>query len=75
MEIASVYRDANGVVWWGGKGGLWRQRKEQFDFSPQPKGMMFNSPDWLWEVIPNNLDGGLWVGLGDVGLINYQDGN
>ena len=74
MEIACVCRDASDVVWWGGLGGVWRQRNEQFDFFPQPKGLSFNNLDWLWEVIPNSLDGGVWVGLGDVGLISFKDG-
>ena len=73
MEIASVYRDGNDVVWWGGHGKIWRQRNDHFDSFAQPKGMTFDSLDWLWEVIPNNLDSGLWVGLGDFGLIHFKD--
>jgi signal transduction histidine kinase len=74
MEISSVYHDSNGVVWWGGHGGIWRQRNDRFDFFPQPKGMTSESFDWLWEVIPDDLSGGLWVRLGDFGLIHFKDG-
>jgi len=71
MEISSVYRDSNYVVWWGGHGGIWRQRNGRFDFFPQPKDTMF---DWLWEVIRSDFNGGLWAGLGDFGLIHFKDG-
>jgi signal transduction histidine kinase/ligand-binding sensor domain-containing protein len=71
MDIASVHRDSNGVVWWGGHGGIWRQFNGRFDFFPQPKGTTF---DWLWEVVPDGSGGGLWVGLGDSGLIHFKDG-
>lgn len=73
MEIASVYGSAGDVAWWGGHGGIWRQRKEQFDFFPQPKGLTFNDLDWMWEVIPNGSNSGLWVSLGDVGLISFKE--
>ncbi|MBC7898527.1 MAG: ATPase [Saprospiraceae bacterium] len=73
IEIASVNSGAGDVVWWGGHGGIWRQRNEQFDFFPQPKGLTFNDLDWMWEVMPNSSGNGLWVGLGDVGLISFKN--
>lgn len=74
MEVASVYRESSDIVWWGGHGGIWRQRGEQFDFFPQPKGLTFNDLDWMWEVLPAGRNGGLLVGLGDVGLIGFRNG-
>ena len=70
MQISSVYREPNGDVWWGGHGGIWHRRKDRSDFFPQPKNTL---PDFVWEVI-NGGEGGLWIGLGDLGLIHFKDG-
>jgi signal transduction histidine kinase/ligand-binding sensor domain-containing protein len=70
MEIASVYQDPQGIVWWGGQGGVWRQRKERFDFFPQPIG----TDDWFWEIFPAADRGGLWARLGDRDLVHFNDG-
>lgn len=71
-HISSVYRDGGGVVWWGINGGVWRQQNNRFDFFPQPKD---TKTEWIWEVIRGDADGGLWVGLGDVGLVYFKDGS
>jgi signal transduction histidine kinase/ligand-binding sensor domain-containing protein len=70
MEFSSVYRDHGGTVWWGSNGGIWKQVKGRFDFFPQPVGAY----DWFWEVFPNDESGGLWAGMGDVGLVHFKDG-
>lgn len=70
-QVSSVYRDPGGDVWWGCSGGILRQRKGQFEFFPQPGG---TPKDWVWEIIRSADDGGLWVGLGDVGLVHFKDG-
>ena len=70
MEVASVYPDPQGVVWWGGQGGIWRQINNRFDFYPQPIG----SDDWFWEVFPADDEGGLWTRLGDHDLVHFKDG-
>jgi signal transduction histidine kinase/ligand-binding sensor domain-containing protein len=73
MEISSVYRDADsGDVWWGGAGGIWRRRENQADFFPQPN--MSGAPEFVWEIFRADDSGGLWVGLGDVGLIYFNNG-
>ncbi len=69
--ISSFYRADGGVVWWGGFGGVWRQQNDRFDFFLQPPD---TKTDWVWEVIRADADGGLWIGLGDVGLIYFKDG-
>lgn len=56
INISSFYRAANGTVWWGGYGGVWRQQANRFDFFPQPKETKI---DWIWEVIRADADGGL----------------
>jgi signal transduction histidine kinase/ligand-binding sensor domain-containing protein len=66
---SSVYRDPTGIVWWGAHGGLWRQEQNRFSFFAQPPG----TPDWIWEVMRAD-DDGLWVGLGDVGLVHFKNG-
>jgi len=70
-RISSVYRESLSNVWWGARGGLWRQHDDKFDFFPQPKRLAI---DWVWEVFPDDRDGGLWVALGDFGLIHFKDG-
>jgi signal transduction histidine kinase/ligand-binding sensor domain-containing protein len=70
MEVSSVCQDSNGVVWWGAHGGMWRQQNELFDYFPEPKNA---SLDWFWEVIPSDSHGGLWVGVGDVGMFHFKD--
>ncbi len=69
MRVASVWRDSGGTIWWGAQGGVWRQQNNRFDFFPQSIG----SFDMLWEVIPDD-SGGLWIGLGDIGLTHFKDG-
>jgi signal transduction histidine kinase/ligand-binding sensor domain-containing protein len=67
---SSVYRGRRGEIWWGGRGGLVRQRGATFTRFPQPG----NVPeDFIWEVVGSD-DGGLWAGLGDVGLVHFKDG-
>ena len=70
-RISSVYRESESTVWWGGLGGLWRQQNDRFDFFPQPERF---AVDWVWEVFPDDSEGGLWVELGDFGLIHFKNG-
>lgn len=70
-RISSVYRESPSVVWWGARGGIWRQQDARFEFFPQPKRL---ATDWMWEVFPDDRDGGLWVVLGDFGLVHFKDG-
>ena len=70
MEVASLYRDPAGIVWWGSSGGIWKQHKGRFEFFPQPVG----SNDWFWEIFPADESGGLWTRLGDLGLVHFKDG-
>lgn len=67
---SSVWREPSGVIWWGAHAGLWRQQRDDFSFFPQPSGTTL---DWIWEVMRAD-DNGLWVGLGDVGLVHFKDG-
>lgn len=70
-NISSFYRGANGTIWWGASGGIWRQQNGRFEFFPQPKDA---KTEWIWEIIRGEADGGLWIGLGDVGLVYFKDG-
>ena len=71
IKASSVYRDADGVVWWGGQGGIWRQKDSRFEFFRQPKS---SQSEWFWEVFPATAQGGLWARLGDVDLVHFRDG-
>ena len=68
---ASLYQDSSGDTWWGCFGGILRQRKQQYDYFPQPKDTV---KDWAWEIFKADDQGGLWISLGEVGLIYFKDG-
>ena len=70
--IASVCRDLDGEIWWGAGGGVIRQRGMNFEIFEQPPSLGIH--DWLWEVIPDAENGGLWLSVGDVGLVHFKDG-
>jgi signal transduction histidine kinase/ligand-binding sensor domain-containing protein len=69
-EVSSVCHDSNGVVWWGAHGGMWRQQNGLFDYFPEPKNADI---DWFWEVVSSDSDGGVWAGVGDVGVFHFKD--
>lgn len=70
FQISSVHRDDRGDVWWGGAGGVVRQRGEEVTLFQQPA----DTPsDYVWEIVRAD-EGGLWMGLGDVGLVHFDDG-
>jgi PAS domain S-box-containing protein len=70
-QISSVFRDSNGDVWWGTRTGIWRQRGTTFTFFPLPREAV---PDWIYDIIPDRREGGLWIKLGDVGFIHFRQG-
>jgi signal transduction histidine kinase/ligand-binding sensor domain-containing protein len=70
-SIASVYRDRHGTVWWGARGGVWRQVGDRFDHFPQPGNA---ARQWIWEIFRGDDEGGLWLGFGDVGLNYLKNG-
>lgn len=69
LEIYSVCRDSQGVIWWGAHGGILKQDKEHFHFFSHP-GEDAN----IWELVPDEQNGGLWVRLGDTGAFHFKDG-
>ena len=69
-RASSVFRASNGDVWWGCYDGLWRQRGAGFEFFPLPAGVVH---DFIYEIFPGDGDG-LWVRLGDVGLVHFSSG-
>ncbi len=69
-RVASVLRDSNGDAWWGGRTGIWRQRGTEFKYFPLAKAAI---PDWMREIIPSR-EGGLWIKLGDVGFVHFNEG-
>jgi signal transduction histidine kinase/ligand-binding sensor domain-containing protein len=70
-QLASVYYNSSSEIWWGGHGGIWRQREQVFDFFPEPK---FADFEWFWELVASDQKGGLWAGVGDIGLLHFKDG-
>jgi PAS domain S-box-containing protein len=70
-QVSSVFRDANGDIWWGSHSGVWRQRGTAFKHFPLPKDIV---PDWIYEIMPGGPDGGLWIKLGDIGFVHFNQG-
>ncbi|HEX8638872.1 MAG TPA: two-component regulator propeller domain-containing protein, partial [Pyrinomonadaceae bacterium] len=68
---SSLYQDADGSNWWGSTGGIWHQQNKNFKLFPQPKSSVGT---YLWEIFRADDDGGLWVNLGDDGLVYFKDG-
>ena len=71
IRVCSVLRDANGDVWWGSRTGIWRQRGAKFNYFLLPTSAV---PDWMWDLIPSRTDNGVWVKLGDVGFVYFNQG-
>lgn len=70
LQVASVYRDSDGTVWWGSNGGIWKQSKDRFEFFRHPAGPSV----WFWEIFRAPDPGGLWTRLGDLGLAHFNNG-
>jgi signal transduction histidine kinase/ligand-binding sensor domain-containing protein len=71
-RASSVFRGSNGDVWWGCDTGVWRQRGTKFKHFPLPKAT--EPPAFIYEIIPNRDEGGLWVRVGDLGLVHFKQG-
>jgi len=70
--VSSVFRDAGGDAWWGSRAGIWRQRGSDFTFFHLPKDAV---PDWMWDIMATSDNRGMWVKLGDVGLVRFNQGD
>ena len=69
--VSSVYRDPGGAVWWGGFAAMLREQGGAFTGTiPGPRG----PDDWMWEIVPGPAPGALWVSVGDVGLVAFENG-
>jgi signal transduction histidine kinase/ligand-binding sensor domain-containing protein len=69
--VSSVLRDGDGDVWWGSHDGIWRQKDAMFQYFHLPKGAV---PDWMWDLMQSADNNGIWVKLGDVGLVRFKQG-
>jgi signal transduction histidine kinase/streptogramin lyase len=70
-QVASVLREPNGDVWWGGRSGVLLQRGTSFKFFPLPKGSV---QDWMYDMTTSTPDGGLWIKLGGIGFVHFREG-
>ena len=70
-QIASVLRAPNGDTWWGTRDRIWRMRGSTFTSFLLPPAA---TPDFMWDMMPSVPDGGLWVKLGDVGFVHFNEG-
>lgn len=70
-QIVSVVRTPNGDIWWGARDRIWRMRDSTFKYFLLPPAA---TPDFMWDIMPSVPDGGLWVKLGDVGFVHFNDG-
>src|SRR5262249_6779984 len=44
IEVSSFYREPNGTVWWGGRGGIWKEENGRYRVFPHPDGRAA----WFW---------------------------
>jgi len=70
-QICSVTRTSDGDIWWGSRTGIWRQTGAEFKYFPLPRSAV---PDWMYEIFPRYAPGGIWVKLGDVGFVRFEQG-
>jgi signal transduction histidine kinase/ligand-binding sensor domain-containing protein len=70
-QVSSVLRDPNGDLWWGTRTGIWLQHGTEFKYFPLPRDAV---PDFMYDMMPDTTDGGLWVKLGDVGFVHFARG-
>ena len=70
-QTSSVFRDAGGVLWWGGNFGLWRLHGDRVETLPFPKEL---ADEWPWEIFRDDTGGDFWLGHGDFGLIQVRNG-
>jgi len=71
-RASSVFRSSNGDIWWGCDTGIWRQHGRRFKHFPLPKAT--EPPNFIYEIIPSRDAGGLWVRVGDFGLVHFKQG-
>ena len=69
--VSSVLRDANGDIWWGSRAGIWRQNGTALKFFPLSKNAAAQA---MWDLMPGEDNRGLWVKLGDDGLVRFDRG-
>ena len=69
-KVSSVHRAPDGTVWWGCFNGLWRQRGDRFEFFALPGDVVH---DYVYEIFSSRKQG-LWVRVGDIGLVHFADG-
>jgi signal transduction histidine kinase/ligand-binding sensor domain-containing protein len=70
-QASCVYRDAEGVTWWGCFDQLVRQERNTFRSFTLPKS---HTPEWMWEVFRSDVDDAVWVNVGDSGLYHFRAG-
>jgi signal transduction histidine kinase/ligand-binding sensor domain-containing protein len=70
-EISSVLQHKKGDTWWGSRTGIWRQRDASFEYFPLPSDV---APDFMYDIMPSTKDGGLFVKVGDVAFIHFNQG-
>jgi len=70
-QVSSVLRTPNGDVWWGSRDRIWFMQGSTFGYFQLPSAA---TPDWMYDLMPSTPDGGLWVKLGDVGFVHFNQG-
>ena len=69
QKVQTLFRAADGTVWFGGRKSLWRERQGQLE-SVAPPG-----PDHDTQALADDKSGGLWASvLGGGGVFRLKDG-
>lgn len=78
-QITCGYRDRDGIIWWGGREGIWRFEKGRYTPIPLPSGLVvskINGAVIIHDVqaITKDLDGALWVSIARDGVFRLVNG-
>jgi ligand-binding sensor domain-containing protein len=70
----AAYRDANGVIWLGGPGGLWRLAMSRLVRYPLPDGIAPTNTLFEVQAITGDRAGRLWVSIVRHGVYRWANG-
>jgi signal transduction histidine kinase/ligand-binding sensor domain-containing protein len=68
QDVESLLRVADGTVWFGGRGALWRERQGHLE-SVAPPG-----PDRITQALAEDKSGDLWASVVRSGVFRLKDG-
>jgi signal transduction histidine kinase len=68
QKVQTLFRAADGTVWFGGRKSLWRERQGQLEMVAPP------GPDHDTQALAQDKSGGLWASVPGAGVFRLKDG-